>query len=197
MKILFVFLIANVCWIADAQVIQNPLKDAAKFHPTYGETGVYYEWIVDINHDGLKDILLSAQATPEMVKADEDAARFIPESYQPDQHAFAVYLGLKTGGYINAGGMLVDVSQCYLGYIKELKQYGIVSVENSVVDDPDEPQARHGVLKQQIFAYTIHQNKVIETKLTSLFDPDEKNAVYDEYLSDSKLTKIQLREVAP
>jgi len=184
-------LVTLFCVNAHAQEVINPVQDGTK------AGRIYLKWVLDINHDGIEDILIGEKPTEEEIHDGEVAARFIPESFQHEYYGFDVYLGLKDGHYINAGSIGVDVSRCYVGYIKDLKRYGIVTIENSVVDDPDEPQARHGVLKEQVIAYTIHRNKVVETKLTRLLDPDMKNPIVEDYLAASKIANVQLREIAP
>ena len=110
---------------------------------------------------------------------------------------FLPYLPLKNGKYLKFNVAYVDLSQCYVGYIKEVKRYGVVTIQDSVVDDPDEPDARHGVLKEQVIAYSIHEHNLAESDLTPLFDPDEKNAIYNEYLTPSKLAHVHIQEITP
>ena len=178
----------SLCFSSGAQVVQDPLKDMV--NSKKGGSQTYYKWVVDINHDGIMDVMLSQKLSPELVKAMESTQG---EDYQSDLLGFTLYIGLKTGGYIKNSGVIIDVSQCYVGYIDETKQYGIVTLEQRRVGDQDVPEARHGVLKEQVYCYTVKGDHLARTNLTPLFDADEKNAVFEKYLSDSIRTKVQLQ----
>lgn len=73
---------------------------------------------------------------------------------------------MKTGGYIlskypdtsegsTIGSKGIDISKYHVGYIDEIKKSGIVTMETLIVDDPDEPQAKHGVRESRVYAYTV------------------------------------------
>jgi hypothetical protein len=196
-KLLFLLFVSTCC-SGYAQVIQDPVRDLAKPGRTY------VKWVVDINHDGINDVLIDVKPTPDEIKDNEAVAR---ELFNPDEYGFGVYLGIKGGGYLKVErtygpgsmqfGIMVDISQCYVGYIEEIKQYGIVTAGLRKVQDPDIPEAKHGVIEKQVYCYTVEGDHMKRTNLTPLLIPDEKNAIYDKYLSEAKRTKVQLQEIKP
>jgi hypothetical protein len=200
-KLFYLFLVNILYCAAHAQVIQNPIADAVQIDRANGSYQIgqtYFKWVVDLNHDGVNDVLISLKESADEIKQEEANI----STFDPDFHGFTVYIGLKDGGYIlekdtNGDGVGVNISECYVGYIRQVKKYGIVTVETRTIDDPNEPQARHGVVRQQVYCYTLEGRHINRTNLTLLLDPDEKNPIYDEYLSDSKRTKVQLQEVTP
>lgn len=206
-KILLIFLCAsNFCCVASAQVVRDPIADTANRERQIGSYypgRSYYKWIIDINHDGVSDVLVSEKERSDEIDADKEG----DPNFNPNDLGFHVYLGLATGGYITGKpvkgdesggtGISVDMSHCYIGYVPEVKSYGIVTVETLTVDDPNEPQARHGVFKRQVVCYTVDGDHLKRTNLTPLWDAGEKNPVYNKYLSDSKRSKVQLQQVTP
>jgi len=185
-KILFLFL-ATMCCTTYAQVIHDPIKDGAR-------TGrAYLKWELDIKHDGINDVLVTEKPTQEELKEKKDEEGVI---FNPNYLSFAVYLGLgKSGNYTSDGGILVDISQCYVGYVEEVKQYGIVTVEEREVTAPS--GKGRPVPMKQVYCYTVQGGHMKRTDLTPLFGIDEKNPTCDKYLSESKRTKVQLQEVTP
>jgi hypothetical protein len=182
-KIYLLLLLSFSCCIG-APFVADPLRNGQPVG-----TG-FLEWTVDINHDGLNDILL-CQTIPDDEKND----------VFPDLHGFGVYLGQKNGGYINTqylntptgreeGGIDVDVSQCYVGYIDEVKAYGIVTVLAE--------WGRHkGIHHAQVVCYTVEGDHMKQTHLGGVMDDPATaaNAIYNKYLSLGKRTKVQLKQV--
>ena len=186
-KKLFIALIISTSCIACAQVVQNPIADGA-------ETGrTYFKWVIDINHDGIDDVLVSLKETPDEIrerKAEEGAL------FNSNTHTFAVYLGLAgNGAYTKDSGVNVNTSECYVGNIQESGQYGIVTIEEVEVSGP----AGKGlpIPKKQVYCYTVKEGHAIRTNLTPLYDVNEENPVYEKYLSKSKRTQVTLQEVTP
>ncbi len=196
-----------MCVFVQAQVLQDPVSDIAssgRATGTYYPGREYYKWVVDINHDGLNDVLLSLKE-----RSDEIGERKTDggEAFNQDEHTFGVYMGLKDGGYfkvkrvdepggVRQFGITIDISQCYIGYIIEVKRYGLVTVETVEVTAPSGKGLP--VPKDQIYCYAMEDNYIIKrTNLTSLLDDAKKSPIYDEYLSKSKRTKVQLQEVTP
>lgn len=203
-KLAFLLLI-TFCCSSYAQVIQNPVADCVEAGRTTGayySGRAYYKWIIDINHDGIDDVLLSLKKRPDELAEEKEED---PGTFNPNELGFLVYLGVKDGGYIKAkradvpGGMgfgiAVNVSKCYVGYIDEVKQYGIVTIEKQEVDSPSGKGLP--VPKKQIYCYTIEGNQIKRTNLTPLLGLDEKSPIYEKYLTESKRTKVQLQEVTP
>ncbi len=206
-KHIFFFLIVSIGSIASAQVVQNPVGhtvEVARKAGTYYAGRSYDQWTVDINHDGLEDVLVSEKERPDEIDEEREANKW---SFNPDERGFDVYIRLPAGGYVPAtviedgkpvgNGIALDLSHCYVGYVPEVKGYGIVTVEALTVDDPDEPQARHGVLKNQVICYTVSGDQIKRTNLTPQFDAGDKNAIYNKYFSESRRTKVQLQTVTP
>ena len=195
-KLLIIFY-AAICCTACAQVVVDPIREGAEAGRTY------YKWVLDINHDGVNDVLISLKETPDEIKEAKAEER---NYYNPNYRGFAVYIGLKNGGYVKnktvtesigdvTGGIGVDISSCYVGFIDEVKQYGIVTVEEREVTAPSGKGMP--VSRMQVYCYTILGDHLKRTNLTPLIDPDGKNPIYDTYLSAAKRTKVQLQEVTP
>jgi hypothetical protein len=162
-----------------------------------------YKWSLDINHDGVTDVLVGYKPTEEEQKEEQESLGL---RYVASNVGFNVFIGRKEGGYIKSkysetptgkteGGITIDVAQCYTGYITELKQYGIVTTTETEVEAPN--NHGHSVLKRQVICYTIYGDHVKMTPLTPLLGIYEKNSIFDKYLSGSKPTNAQLEEVRP
>lgn len=192
-----------LCWLlttccsACAQVVQYPVRDAA----TAGRT--YYKWVLDINHDGVNDALISLKETPDEVNENKAEQGQV---FNPDYRGFGVYIGLENGGYVNskyvtesggdvAGGVGIDISQCYVGYVSEVKQCGIVTVETREVTAPSGKGLP--VPKDQIYCYTVAGDHMKRTDLTPLLDDAQKSPIYKKYLSESRRTEVHLQEATP
>ena len=189
MKTRITIFIAICCSISiHAQTIQDPVRDGAKPGRTY------FVWKMDINHDGTADTFVTEKPTEEEV---QDMRTSIP-FFLTDNYVFAAYIGLRdSSGYNIAGNIAADVSRCYIGYIEQLKVYGIVTLEERVVDDPEVPQAKHGVLKKRVCAYVLEADQMRKKDLTPLLDDWEASPLFKSYLSDAKRTKVELQEVTP
>jgi len=188
-------LIASLVYCcAYGQIINNPMAGREAGH-------TYYRWVVDVNHDGKKELLIGEKATKEDNQLEEQIAK--GGYVQPNVQGFGVYIPLKSGGYINSkhvestegdfvSGIGIDLSHCYVGYIDEIKGYGIVSLEITEVKTPN---ARE--LKKQVYCYTITGDHMLKTDLTPVMDADAPSSIYNKYLSESKRTKVRLEEVTP
>ncbi len=206
MRKLILLLFFVSCYPLEAQIIHDPIADIMKLGQ-YTRGRSYNKLEIDIRHHGNKDILLGLQETVAEIEVEKEVAGNFSPDFNPDFHGFAVYLRRKRGGYFRVkydiepegktiGGVGIDISQCYVGYVKQVKQYGIVTVDVGVYDyDPQ--LARHGVIEKQVYCYTVDGNYIKKTNLGPRTFPEEKNVLYDEYLSEFKRTKIQLQEVTP
>ena len=184
-KLIFSLILA-ASGTAYAQRVQDPIKDEAK------PGRIYLKWVVDINNDGINDLLVTEKQTPEELKEARDEGGGF---YNPDVHGFAVYVGTKDGDYLRDGGIIVDIFQCYVGYVIEVKQYGIVTVETREVTAPSGKGLP--VPKDQIYCYTVEGDHLKRKDLTPLLDDAQKSPIYRKYFSDSKRTKVRLQEVTP
>jgi hypothetical protein len=182
---LIALMAVGVAPFASAQVVQDPIADG-KARP--GRT--YLKWTVDVNHDGIDDVLVAWKETP-----DEIAERKAEEGhyFNEDDHTFAVYLGRSAGGYTKVGGIDVDTSECYVGYISEVRSYGIVTLELLEVSAP------HGkglpIPKNRVVCYTFKNGTLKTTRLSPLYDLNGSNRVHDKYLSPSKCVHVTLQDV--
>lgn len=200
MKKYITFLLLFSSSLLNAQIVQNPVQDLTAKSKTRGYyiRPPYKELAVDINHDGVNDMLLGGDGNPQRLPGEKSA---IP--YNPNLFDFNVYIGVNSGGYIlfddNSSGMggiiTIDVSKCYIGYIDEIKQYGIVTLE---INDEGN-HSGHGlpIAASKVYCYTINGYKIQRTDLTTNHDPFQQNAIYDKYLSPSKRTQVQLQPVTP
>jgi hypothetical protein len=194
MKNLFLLLIFGTSLLLHAQLITNPLTYDIQARKTPGSPGFpssYSQWNVDISHAGSNDILIGGVFGPDPDEAN-DAVK-IPDN--PNQYYFNVYIPYR-GAFNRSHSIGIDITKCYVGYVSEVGKQGIVTMDQWVTDDPRYPDAKHGVIQNQIFCYTVDGNHLKQTLLAK-FLPGDKNAIYDKYLSPSKRTKVQLQPVTP
>jgi hypothetical protein len=178
----------------------NPVQDHADFHKL-SSGRVVYKWEVDLNHDGKKDILLDTKETPAEIDEEEKETR---GEYDPNIRNFAVYIpnpkkadyiqskgmDIGSGQFVVGGAPGVDITQCYVGYITQLKRWGLVTIQTDDATDKA-PAAAY------IYAYTIEGDH-IKRALLAKYNPDKGgNAICDQYLKEDKRTKVQLQEVTP
>jgi len=198
-KYIIILILCAISNAIHAQDIQDPIKYMAK------PGTAMYIWKLDINRDGVRDLLIGYEASA----SDTNSAKEnLGELYNENIVGFDCFIGLKKGGYIKCKyvdtgkikmkdvPITIDIDQCYVGYIDEIKKYGIVSVSESEVAPP----SHHGlgVLKEQLYCYTVEGGDHLKlTNLTPLYDSGSKNSIYEKYLSKAKRTKIQLQEVNP
>ncbi|HEX4084051.1 MAG TPA: hypothetical protein VHY22_04010 [Chthoniobacteraceae bacterium] len=173
----------------------DPLHDFASSAGVANHT--VYLWKVDLTGDGRKEVLLDTKLTPQEETEQEEETKYHANS---NVHAFTVYIAKPGGsGYVKSTGVAedgifgpalpeIDLTQCYVGPIKQLNRFGLVTVQE---DNP-----RRGTPVDRIYAYTIDGDHLIQTKLAE-FNPEKDNAIYNEYLSDARRTKVQLQEVTP
>jgi len=203
---LLLILLIGTCCSAHCQTIQDPIADCVKFGSASGSYypgRVYYKWTVDINHDGVNDVLVSLKETSEELAEKKDEERGY---FNSNYHGFGVFIGLKEGGYLNskyvkedtgdvAGGIGVDLSRCYVGYVESVKQYGIVTVQQLEVSGPSGKGLP--IHKERVCCYTVEGDHMKKTILTPLTEDVEESPMYKRYLSDSKRSIVQLDEVRP
>ena len=184
--IFLLLIIASLC--AEAQTILDPVRDVAELGRTY------LVWKVDINHDDVVDVLVSEKPTAAEIQDMRAATPLFPSDFC----AFAVYAGSKNGnGYNKAGGIGIEMSRCYVGYVKQIHGYGVVSLDTTVVDDPKDPNSKYGIPEKQVCCYDLKAGKIEKTALTPWLDDWENNAIYRMYLTESKRTNVHPQEVTP
>ncbi len=150
------------------------------------------KWVLDIHRDGTSDILVTGKLTPEEIEAEKNVDGYL---YTPGLCAFAVYLGRQNNrNYLRGGGVIVDIDRSYVGYISEVKRYGIVSIEKLQVASPT---SRLGATVMQVYCYVVEKSHTKRINLTPQYGLDEPNALFKKYLSDVRRPKVQLQEVPP
>jgi len=188
MKITKIFLISNIaisgiCFAGE--IITNPLAGGFENGTTY------VKWYVDINHDGVNDLLLGQKENSD----DKSNDPF------PNEQPFGVYIGQPSGGYVNsqhvntpsgdfATGINIDITQCYVGYVSEASSYGIVTTQSTWEKKTDTTTV-------QVVCYTVDGDHMKETYLGGVMDPQNPNIYYNKYLSPSHRTTPQLQEFTP
>jgi hypothetical protein len=179
-----------------AQLIQNPLAYDVQQRKLVAGPDLpkgYSEWKVDIAHTGNPIILLGGVAGHD---PDEDN-NVVRIEDNPNQYYFDVYIPANGGTYyLDSSAVDIDIAQCYVGYVSEVNKYGLVTTEQMVGMDPKYPEAKHGVIQDRIYAYTVEGNHLKQTLLSKDYI-DGKNKIYMKYLSPSKRTKVQLQPVTP
>ncbi len=204
MRNLLFLLLVGLSWPSRAQIVQDPVAHIAGLGRASGANdSIYLEWCVDINHDGITDVLLTPKMSADEVRElqKEEGKAFVAA-----QHGFGVYLGLKKGGYncnneveqadgSAPGGLLIDIAHCYVGYVDELKQFGIVTMDTTEVY----PERGRGpsMAKEQIYCYTVKGDHIKRTDLTPVLDEIAGNPIYEKYLTEPRRTHVDLKEVSP
>ena len=190
-------LCALVCVASSvAEDTVDPIHSYSSFHNlTAGR--VVYKWSVDLNNDGIQECLLDTKLTAEEISQENQDSK---GAYNANVHSFEVYIakadrsgytistGIKDGADMHLGEVLqVDILQCYVGQIKEMNTYGLVTVQT------DYPS--NGAAVSCIYAYTIegdHLKRVLMSRYNSTQGIDN---IYTEYLAVGKRTQIALQEI--
>ena len=179
-----------ICTIS-AQVITDPLAFAVNIQGNNASKS-YYKLELSINNDGVNDVLLARQESQQEIAENKWLQEDGHIPFQQNEHSFATFIGLKTGGYAFSDYIIVDLDQCYIGYIDEVKQYGILTINYG-----EEGGSDKGYVYQKVICYTVSGNKIKKTGLTPRYALGDKNPIYDKYLSPSKRTQVQLQTVTP
>src|SRR5580658_9604264 len=169
--LLFAIVLGTRAELSVAGETNDPIKDFAMSNTIPSQ--VIYMWRTDLNGNGKKDFLLEAKLTPQEKDKDEEETKYYSN---PNVHAFTVYIAKPSGsGYTECTGIVedgmfgpalpeVDITQCYVGPIKEIHRFGLVTVQQ---DDP-----RHGPPVARIYAYTVDGDHLKQTKLAE-FNPEK------------------------
>jgi hypothetical protein len=193
---LLILLLTGVSIPLHAQLIQNPLAyDIQQRKLVAGPNfpKEYSEWKVDIAHTGNPIILLGGVAGHD---PEDDEHNVVRMEDNPNEYLFDVYMPAQGGGYYpDETEISIDVTKCYVGYVREVMKYGLITVEQGVGMDPNYPEAKHGVIQDHTYCYTVEGNHLKQTLLCK--DLDEKSPIYQKYLSPSKRTKVELQPIRP
>ena len=139
-----------------------------------------YKWNADVNGDGKVIVFLT-----------------LKDFYQKDRHdgqipQWTVYIPKADGsGYLSAPNNepQIDQEKMFVGQITQLNQRGIVTIQ---IDRP-----RRDPAVAYIYAYTIEGDHLKQTKLAE-YDPDAgDNIICNQYLTDTKRTRVVLQEIGP
>jgi len=181
---------------AAPSAIEDPIHVFAVFHGL-GAGRIIYKWILDLNHDGKKEILLAAKPTQAELQEDERESNGDPQIsnecdfavYIPDHNGYYESKGLEEDGGIAAAAIAINVNRCFVGKIKQLNRWGIVTIDV-------EPEGRRNPAVATINAYTL-EGDYLKVTVLAKYDPDKvhNNPIYNEYLSETKRTKVQLQEI--
>ncbi len=168
--------------------VLNPVSDL-KNRLGLAASNIVYKWSADLDGDGHSEVFLC-----------------LKESYQEDVRdrqvpSWDVYFSAGGGSYsrpegiedgnpkgIGYGFPKIDADQVFVGQISQLNKHGIVTIQTDT--------SRDGRSVARIYAYTRDGNNLKETTLAE-YNPDQGNAIYDQYLADNVRTKVALQEIAP
>jgi len=177
----------------------NPIAAYAAFHRLKAGR-VIYKWEIDLGNDGRKEVLLDTKETPEELAQEiketqgninENLRNFTVYIPNPSGTGYTESRGLDEGdgqGVSPGGGMTVDVTQCYVGYVAQLQKWGLVTIESDSVTDKVPAQAR-------IYAYTIEGDH-LKSRLLAKYDLTKgANANYNQYLREGRRSTVQLQVV--
>jgi hypothetical protein len=184
---------------ASADTVVDPIRSYAAFH-ALSSGRIIYQWKVDLNNDGRKEVLLATKLTPEESAQEQRENNWNAQS--PTVCDFTVYIPNHNGaGYIESKGVeengglaivavSIDTSHCFAGNITQLNRWGLVTVDI-------EPAGRKNPAVATIKAYTL-EDYHLKVTILARYNPDkESNPIFEQYLSESKRTKVQLQEVKP
>ena len=194
--VIFVLCCCLSALFAVSDAIVDPIRVYAVFHNLAPGRSVY-KWEIDLNHDGQKEVLVATKLTPEELEEDERQSNWNPQT--PNERDFTVYIHNPKGpGYFECKRadnetpvtaiMGVDIMHCFVGKITQIGKWGLVAVDI-------EPAGRRNLASATVYAYTVEGDHIRVTDLEK-YDPDkEKSKIYEQYLSDSKRTKVELEEL--
>jgi hypothetical protein len=178
----------------------NPITAYTAFHQLKPGR-IIYKWEVDLSNDGRKEVLLDTKETPAELAQEvketqgnmnENVRTFTVYIPNPSGSGYTESRGLDEGDNlgVSPGATEVDVTQCYVGYITQLRRWGLVTIRSDDATDKVPAEAR-------IYSYTIDGDH-LKSQLLAKYNPTKgTNAIYNQYLSKSKRTKVQLQEVTP
>jgi hypothetical protein len=180
-----------------SDVIADPIRAYVAFH-SLSSGRIVYKWEIDLNGDGRKELLLATRLTPAELEQEEKESNWNPQT--PNERDFTVYIPTRNlSGYLESkradnenliAVMCVDITRCFVGIIVQLNKRGFVTVDI-------QPAGRRNPAVATVYAYTLEGDH-LRVDVLGRYDPDKGgNEVYDQYLSDSKRTKVKLEEIAP
>ncbi|HEV7403061.1 MAG TPA: hypothetical protein VGO11_09055 [Chthoniobacteraceae bacterium] len=182
----FSFLLSLIGISGHADVI-NPLSDFKAKMDIAGSDFVY-RWEVDIDGDGKKEVMLSSQLDYEQELKDGQLPGWLVYIAKSHGSGYVFAKELDEGGVIGYAIPQIDPEMLYVGMIEQIGKRGIVTMQ---VDHPRKaPEVAY------IYAYTINGDHLKKTLLAK-FEPKKGNPIYDQYLSESKRTKVKLQQVKP
>jgi hypothetical protein len=189
MKRLIIAILALSGWVAQADV-SDPIKGfkATNFF-TPGE--ILYRWDADVNGDGKKLVFLKLKSTDDLNRTN---------GYHP---SWVVYIPAAGGkGYVlsrgteyaeleksypgGGGGPGMDLDRLYVGPISQLGRSGLVTLE---CDNPYIMQKSY-----HVNAYVLEKDHLKRIQLSPYAD-GTNNSIFEQYLSDTHRTKIDLQKV--
>lgn len=156
---------------------------------------IVYRWETDVNKDGRMEVSLDLKTNYNR-QAKHGNPRIIPAWYVYLQNESKTGYALSRGTEDTEVGLgvgdelpLIDPEEMYIGPISQLRQRGIVTIQRDFpINMPPVAYIR---------AYTIEGDH-LKLFLLSKYDFTKgPNSIYDQYLSNSKRTKVLLQEITP
>ena len=165
----------------------DPVADFKKYKP-YDFKGdfIISKWTADLTGDGKKVVFLDDKNDVNHLHDDDG----MPRGYA--MTSWIAYIPNENGtDYLTPSneGVEMNLDKVYVGQITQLGKKGIVTVQ--------EDASKNGDPVSNIYAYTLEGNQLKKTLLAQ-YNPDKgSNPIYQQYLSPSKRTQVQLQTVTP
>ena len=147
-----------------------------------------YRWTVNIGNTGDVVFLCARQDYKDALHDGQMPSWtvYLPVNGGSDYRKLA---GVKsTDGKSDFSDVAIHLDKMFIGPIRQLGRIGIVTAQ---IDRP-----RKGAPAAYIYAYTLEGDYMKQTLLAT-YDPDKRNAIYDQYLSDAHRTKLEPQEITP
>jgi len=185
-KILLLVGAVGSCAIAWADT-SDPVSDY-KNAKGLSATDVLYKWTADVNGDGQPEVFLDLKEAYQEDKNDRQVPSWRVYVAATNGGNYSQIAGIDDGDGVSPFLPQIDPERVFVGQVTQLKKPGIVTLQSDM--------ARSGAGLSRIYAYTVEGDHLKQTLLEQ-YNPNQSNAIYDQYLSDNHRTQVQLQEVIP
>ena len=166
--------------------VTDPVADMQSFRGlTTGD--VLYKIVLDVNGDGLNDVLLCYKDDYDDSIGNNEAPEWdIYLATGPNTYTHLMGLDLGQGTSQGPAAPNLCLSQMFVGQITQLNKPGLVTIQT------DYPTTLAAVT--YIYAYTVESGHLKQTLLAQ-YVPGTDNAVYDQYLSTTNRISVSYQQI--
>lgn len=186
-KIILIGILALGCFTQAA--LADVTDPAADMKSSRGlDTGdILYKIVLDINGDGLNDVLLCYKPDyDDSINNNEAPEWDIYLATSATTYSHLIGLDLGSGTSQGAAAPSLCLPRMFAGSITQLSKTGLVTIQT------DYPTTLAAVT--YIYAYTVESGHLKQTLLAQ-YAPGTTSAIYDQYLSDAHRTSVSYTSV--